>query len=54
MKSFFSLYGEDDILFLPLDKNSYADVVLKQNTPLYVRDTSKSPYWGIVLDIKEE
>ncbi len=41
-----SLYKGDDIRFLPLGKNSYADEVLKTGKPLYVRDTSKSPYWG--------
>jgi len=41
-----SLFKRDDIWFLPLGKNSYADEVLKTGKPLYVRDTSKSPYWG--------
>ncbi|WP_461833527.1 HD domain-containing phosphohydrolase [Desulfothermus sp.] len=41
-----SLYKGHDIWFLPLGKNSYADEVLKTGKPLYVRDTSKSPYWG--------
>ena len=41
-----SLYKRDDIWFLPLGKNSYADEVLKTGKPLYVKDTSKSPYWG--------
>lgn len=41
-----SLYKRDDISFLPLGKNSYADKILKTGKPIYVKDTSKSSYWG--------
>ncbi len=41
-----SLYKDMEELFLPLGANSYGDKVLETRKPLYVSDTSKSPYWG--------